>query len=44
VFHLFPLPSTSAGFSESTIMAEPTKAETESVFKILKAQKANKVR
>jgi hypothetical protein len=43
VSHLFPLPSTSACFSDSTIMAEPTKAETESVFKILKAQKANKV-
>lgn len=25
-------------------MADPTKAETEQVFKILKAQKANKVR
>lgn len=27
-----------------TIMADPTKAETEQVFKILKAQKGNKVR
>jgi hypothetical protein len=25
-------------------MADPTKAETEAVFKVLKAQKANKVR
>ena len=28
----------------SAVMADPTKAETEQVFKILKAQKGNKVR
>jgi hypothetical protein len=35
---------TTADTYKTTTMAEPTKAETEQVFKILRGQKANQVR
>ena len=42
LLHLFLSPSIL--LAVHFIMADPTKAETEQVFKVLKAQKGNKVR